>query len=321
MIILTGAAGFIGSCMVAELNRQGRTDLVLVDDFSRPKKRPNYREKAYLKKVNRDRFFEWLQGREGEVEAIVHLGARTDTAEQDVALFDRLNLNYSQAIWRACMLHGIPLIYASSAATYGGGEHGFSDAHGLTPRLKPLNPYGRSKHSFDQWVLQQHEEPPFWAGLRFFNVYGPNEYHKKRMASVIFHAYGQIKKTGGLKLFRSHNPEFSDGEQARDFIYVRDVVRVISWLLASQSQSGIYNLGTGQARTFLDLGRAVFAAMGIEPEISFIDTPEDIRATYQYFTEADMNKLRTAGYDRPFTSLEEGIADYVENYLASSAIW
>jgi len=219
-----------------------------------------------------------------------HIGARTDTTEFDKDVFDILNLNYSKQIWNRCAEHKIPLIYASSAATYGMGEFGYKDNHDLVEKLKPLNPYGESKNDFDKWVLEQTEEPPFWAGLKFFNVYGPNEFHKGRMASVIFHAYNQIKETGKVRLFRSHNPDFKDGGQLRDFVYVKDVVDVINYFIDSRPESGLYNLGTGKARTFIDLANATFAALDMEPQIEFIDTPEDIRDKYQYFTEADMSK-------------------------------
>jgi ADP-L-glycero-D-manno-heptose 6-epimerase len=315
MIIITGAAGFIGSCVAAGYLAAGRKDIVLVDDFSRADKARNHADKDCVARVHRDELLDWMLPRLRDIEAVIHLGARTDTAEQDWDLFLRLNLNYTQAIWRFCAAAQIPLIYASSAATYGAGELGFEDSHAIIPQLRPLNPYGRSKNDFDVWALQQTETPSFWAGLKFFNVYGPNEYHKGRMASVIFHAHRQIKEQGSLRLFRSHRPDFQDGQQLRDFIYVQDIVAVIRFLLRRQPRPGVYNLGTGEARSFLDLGEGVFRALGLAPQISFIDTPADIRDTYQYFTEAKMDKLRAAGYDEPFTSLEDGIADYVHNFL------
>ncbi len=210
-------------------------------------------------------------------------------------------------------------MYASSAATYGLGELGYDDNESLIPQLKPLNPYGESKNEFDIWALQQQQQPFFWAGLKFFNVYGPNEYHKGRMASVIFHAYNQICKTGQMKLFRSHNPEFKDGEQMRDFVYVKDVVSVCLFLMHHRRNSGIYNLGSGKARTFLDLATNTFLAMDRQPNISFVDTPADIRDKYQYFTQANMAKLRSIGYDKPFCTLEEGITDYVQHYLGNTS--
>ena len=231
---------------------------------------------------------------------------------------NELNLSYTQRVWKSCSQYRIPLIYASSAATYGLGENGYKDSHSIIEDLKPLNLYGVSKNEFDKWALRQSEKPPFWAGLKFFNVYGPNEYHKKRMASVVFHAYNQINESGKVKLFRSHNPNFKDGEQLRDFIYVKDVIEVLIFLMQQQTESGIYNLGTGKARTFLDLTKAVFKAMNRTENIEFVDTPMDIRAKYQYFTQADMEKLRRAGYRQPFASLEEGVNDYVANYLINN---
>lgn len=320
MIVVTGAAGFIGSALVGELLRQGWQDIVAVDDFSRADKAPNLAGKALTAKVDRKEFFSWLDQNEKLVQFIFHLGARTDTTEFNTAIFDELNLHYSQRMWQACVKYGIPLVYASSAATYGGGELGYSDRDDSLPRrLKPLNPYGESKNDFDRWALEQVENPYFWAGLKFFNVYGPNEYHKGRMASVVFHAFDQVRDTGGMKLFRSHRPDYRDGEQLRDFVYVKDVCNVCLFLMEHRKDSGLYNLGSGTARTFLDLARATFKAMGREEAITFIDTPEDIRDKYQYFTEADMGKLKDIGYAKPFTSLEEGVTDYVTNYLVAKA--
>lgn len=316
MIIITGAAGFIGSCVLSGLNAAGYRELVLVDDFSRADKHPNYAGKQYTEQVHRNDFFTWAAGKEDRIQIILHLGARTDTTEKDAAVFDRLNLHYSQQIWDLCVAHQIPLIYASSAATYGDGTLGFSDADKWAAQLVPLNPYGESKNEFDKWALAQEKKPFFWAGLKFFNVYGPNEYHKGRMASVVFHTFRQIQQTGKMRLFRSHRPDFADGEQQRDFIYVRDVVQVILFLMEQRRHSGIYNLGTGQARSFLDLARAVFDSLNLPPQITFIDTPADIRDTYQYFTQAEMSKLRHAGYEQVFTSLEAGISTYVRDYLA-----
>jgi len=315
MIVVTGAAGFIGSCLVSKLNHAGYTDIVVVDDFSKTEKEANLEGKTILAKVGRKDFIKWLEDFGSEVEFIFHIGARTDTTEFSVAVFDELNLNYSKAVWETCVRFNIPLVYASSAATYGLGEHGYKDNHDIISQSKPLNPYGDSKNDFAKWVLEQESEPPFWAGLKFFNVYGPNEYHKGRMASVIFHAFNQIRSTGGMKLFRSHNPNYTDGGQLRDFVYVKDVVSVILFLMEQKPESGIYNLGSGKARTFLDLTKNTFKSLGVEDAISFVDTPEDIRDKYQYFTEADMSKLISRGYTTPFHTLEEGVKDYVENYL------
>lgn len=315
MIIITGAAGFIGSCLVHKLNEAGYHDLVVVDDFSNPVKNKNLEGKTYSLQIHRDDFLDWLKVNHLRTQFVFHIGARTDTTEFDRALLNSLNLEYSKAIWSSCVEFGLPLVYASSAATYGMGEHGYDDDETKIPLLKPLNPYGDSKNDFDQWVLKQARKPYFWVGLKFFNVYGPNEYHKGRMASVIFHTYNQIIKTGSMKLFESHNPQFKDGEQMRDFVYVKDVVNVLYFLMHHRKDSGIYNLGSGTARTFLDLAKNTFRAMDKEPAISFIPTPEDIRGTYQYFTQAKMDKLRAIGYVAPFFSLEEGISDYVKNYL------
>lgn len=314
-IVVTGAAGFIGSCMVAALNEAGHRDLILVDDFSRPDKSPNLNGKHFRAQIERETFFDWVKGKEREIAWVIHLGARTDTTEQDTTIFDQLNLFYSQRMWELCTRSGIPLVYASSAATYGGGELGFDDEMENIEALQPLNPYGESKHQFDLWALAQPASPPSWAALKFFNVYGPNEYHKGRMASVIYHTFKQIQATGAMKLFRSHNPEFADGEQRRDFIFVEDVTRVILFFMQKRQFSGIYNLGTGRARTFIDLAKNVFYSMNLEPQISFIDTPVDIRATYQYFTEARMIKLRALGYENPFLPLEKGIESYVRGFL------
>ncbi len=321
MIVVTGAAGFIGSCLVSRLNKEGREDLILVDDFNRDDKIINLAGKKFVQQIDRENFVEWLSSNARKIEVVFHIGARTDTTEFDKKIFDKLNLNYSKDVWGICTTFQIPLVYASSAATYGLGEHGYNDDHGIVEQLKPLNPYGDSKNDFDKWVLKQKKTPPNWHGLKFFNVYGPNEYHKARMASVIFHAHRQIGSAAEMKLFRSHNPDFKDGEQLRDFIYIKDVVDVCLFLMNQKPESGIYNLGTGRARTFVDLAINTFNAMQKEPSISFIDTPADIRDKYQYFTEATMSKLIAAGYTKPFYSLEDGITDYVQNYLMKKAFY
>ncbi|MDX1905935.1 MAG: ADP-glyceromanno-heptose 6-epimerase [Bacteroidia bacterium] len=316
MILITGAAGFIGSCMAVSLRMRGYSSLVLADDFGRADKSPNLTGLEGCLRVSRDELAAWLAAHAGTLSACIHLGARTDTAEADEAVFDRLNVSYSQMIWQVCARAGIPLIYASSAATYGDGSQGFDDDPALIPSLRPLNAYGRSKHLFDKWALTQAEAPPRWAGLKFFNVYGPNEYHKGRMASVIFHAARQIRDTGRLRLFRSHRPDYPDGGQMRDFIYVQDLLDVIAWMLAHPFPSGIYNLGTGQARTFYDLALSVFEGMEVPPVIEYIDIPADIRSSYQYYTQARMDRLRTvAGYPGHFTPLEAGVRTYVQAFL------
>ena len=315
MIIITGAAGFIGSCLVSKLNSLGKIDLILVDDFSNAEKNKNLVNKSYIEKINRYEFFNWFSKNVHFIKEVYHIGARTDTTEQNIDILNELNLEYSKKIWNLCATHIIPLIYASSAATYGSGQFGFDDNHKNISRLKPLNAYGRSKNEFDKWVLAQDKKPPFWAGFKFFNVYGPNEFHKGRMASVIFHAFSQIKKTGKMNLFKSHKSEFNHGEQLRDFIYVKDLIEVLYLMMNNKQKSGIYNLGTGQSRTFLDLVNATFSAMKFKSKISFIDIPLDIRTNYQYYTEAKMQKLNNLGMMHKFTSLEDGVEDYVKNYL------
>lgn len=315
MIIVTGAAGFIGSCLVSKLNQEGFTDLILVDDFSDAEKMKNLEGKKYSQKIHRDEFIVWLKENQRLVQFVFHIGARTDTTEFNKEIFDRLNLNYTKDIWNVCVEFGLPLVYASSAATYGLGEFGYDDNEAVIDKLKPLNPYGDSKNDFDKWALKQEKKPYFWVGLKFFNVYGPNEFHKGRMASVIMHAFNQIQEKGSVKLFRSHNPKFKDGEQLRDFVYVKDVVEVCHFLLHHRKDSGIYNLGSGKARTFLDLVKNTFAGLDKTPQIDFMDTPIDIRDKYQYFTEANMTKLKSIGYSKPFHTLEEGVKDYVKNYL------
>jgi ADP-L-glycero-D-manno-heptose 6-epimerase len=314
MIIITGAAGFIGSCLSIHLNQLGRTDLVLVDDFSHPEKAGNWRNIQCSERIDRTKFLKRLN-EFSHVDGIFHIGARTDTTEFDRAIFDQLNVSYSKELWNHCVLHQIPLIYASSAATYGALESGFQDDHSGIDSLKPLNAYGDSKQQFDQWVLQHETQPPFWAGLKFFNVYGPNEYHKGRMASVIFHAFHQIQQTGKMKLFQSHRDDIAHGEQKRDFIYIKDLLDLMIYLFQHQPESGIYNAGSGTAESFNTLARSVFKALDLPANIEYIPTPEDIRNKYQYFTEADMSKARRAGFTQPFTSLEEGAGDYVKHYL------
>ena len=328
-IIITGAAGFIASCMVQYLNEKGYHNLILVDDFGVEKKRPNWETKTFAHIVERYNLFDWLQEYDPRIDLFIHLGARTDTTEFDYRVHEELNVAYTKTVWQYCAAHAVPLIYASSAATYGAGELGYNDDHDLIEKLQPLNPYGVSKNEFDKWVLQQlaaqMPAPPYWTGLKFFNVYGPNEYHKNRMASVIWHAFHQIQTNGQVKLFKSHKVEYKDGEQLRDFVYVKDLLKVIDWMGEQMMDAkwnpllnGIYNLGTGTARTFTDLVKATFAGLDLPANIVFIDMPADLRDTYQYFTEANMQKLRAAGYDQPFYSLEDGVDDYVRNYLSGN---
>lgn len=318
VIVITGAAGFIGSALITYLNQLGYEHLILVDDFSNEKKVYNLVGKKYRIKVHREQFFHWLQQHPDDVRYIFHLGARTDTTDKNYEIFKTLNLEYSKSIWAYCSRFGIPLVYASSAATYGDGSLGFTDDETQLELLRPLNPYAVSKNEFDIWALEQKNAPPCWYGLKFFNVFGPNEYHKGRMASVVYHAYRQVLQHGRIRLFRSHRPDYGDGEQMRDFIYVKDVIAVCVWLLEQTPTKGIYNLGTGKARSFNDLAKSVFSALNLPDSIQYIDTPEDIRDSYQYHTEADMRKLRAAGYTRPFYSLEKGVEDYLQFYLEAA---
>lgn len=315
MIIVTGAAGFIGSCMASFLNQEGYNNLILVDDFAKKDKNLNWSSLKYIELIDRKDLAAWIPENEKELEFIIHLGARTDTTLLDEDIFNDLNLEYSKTLFKLSTQFQIPFIYASSAATYGDGNFGYTDNEEELDKLSPMNPYGWSKHNFDLWVQKQENKPFFWAGFKFFNVYGPNEYHKGRMASVIFHSFNQINSTGKVKLFKSHRADYEDGGQSRDFIYVKDLISVIYYFMLSRKNSGLYNLGTGRARSFKDLATSVFMALKLPPQIDFIDTPADIRDTYQYFTEANMSKVVKAGYTKPFHTLEEGIKDYVTNYL------
>ncbi len=317
MIVITGAAGFIGSCLAKKLNQQGYKDLVLVDDFNIKEKSNNLTHVIYHLKIDRNIFIPWIQKNCKTVQAILHIGARTNTAEFNYALLTKLNVDYSKALWNIAVKEGLPFIYASSAATYGLGEFGFDDTLQDMTVLKPLNPYGQSKLEFDIWAHEQKEKPYFWAGFKFFNVYGPNEYHKTRMASVIYHAFNQIKENASLKLFESHHSDYKNGEQLRDFVYVKDIVDVLIYFLEQRKNSGIYNLGSGVAHSFNELAAFVFEALSLPIKVSYIPTPVDIRDKYQYYTLANIEKLRSAGYLESFTTLKDGVRDYVGNYLQS----
>jgi len=311
MIVITGARGFVGSNLVKKLNNEGFANLILVDELENKAKDINLKNTKYNLLLDRNEFIDWLKQNATNVNFVFHLGARTDTTETQKRIFDELNFNYSIDVFKLCTLHHIPLIYASSAATYGNGELGYNDELSIK-NLEPLNEYGWSKQNFDLWVEKQTNTPPFWAGLKFFNVYGPNETHKGRMASVIYHAYHQINKTGGMKLFKSHHPNFKDGEQKRDFIFVNDLLNICFFLFKNQPKNGLYNVGTGTARSFNDLAKCVFKSLDVKENISYIPTPEDIRDKYQYFTEATTHKLRLAGYKEKFYTLEEGVSEYVD---------
>ena len=319
MIVVTGALGFIGSALLGELERRGYGELVAVDNFNDSNKFQNIEGKNILQKIDRTEFISWLETNGNQVQFIFHIGARTKTNEFDWNVLNQLNVNYSKSIWNLCVQWNIPLVYASSAATYGNGEQGFSDDPKTIHQLKPMNPYGESKHIFDLWMMEQTQTPPFWAGFKFFNVFGPNEYHKGRMASVVFHAYNQIQQNGQVSLFKSYKSECPHGEQKRDFIYVKDVLNVLIYEMESRKNSGLFNLGTGTAHTFLELVHAVFEALGIDPNISYIDMPEDIRNNYQYFTQADETRLIQSGYQLGFSNFNLAVKDYVQEYLMKNA--
>lgn len=309
-ILITGAYGFIGSRLTQTLLEKGQKDLVLVDSPAHSG-RPCVKGLEKLPFIDRDQLFEKLSTLKN-ITAVIHLGACTDTGNHDQAYMWKMNTDYTKKLWQWCTEHKVPLVYASSGATYGRGEEGYSDAHADIPKYKPLNVYGRSKHEFDLWALEQKQAPPRWYGLKFFNVYGYDEGHKGRMASPIFHGYNEIKKTGKMTLFRSHKEGIKDGEQKRDFIFVEDIVKLCLFCLEKDPSSGIYNCGTGTARTFVDLAQALFKAIGKQTQIEWVDTPEKFRAGYQYFTEADMAKMKKAGYSSAFLPIEEGVARYVK---------
>ena len=310
-LIITGAYGFIASRLALTLLQKGRKDLILVDSAQYRDNRNCVKGLENLPFIDRDRFFEELP-RLKDVTAVLHLGACTDTGNHDEVYMWKMNTDYTKKLWQWCSDQKVPLLYASSGATYGKGEEGYSDDHKDIPRYKPLNVYGRSKHAFDLWALEQKAAPPRWWGLKFFNVYGPDEGHKGRMASPVFHGFNEIAKTGKQTLFRSHKEGIADGEQKRDFIFVDDIVKLCLFCVDKNPSSGIYNCGTGQARTFLDVSKALFKAVGKEQKIEWVDTPEKFRAGYQYFTQADMGKMRKAGYTEPFITVEDGVSMYVK---------
>jgi ADP-L-glycero-D-manno-heptose 6-epimerase len=320
MIVITGGAGMIGSVIAWHINTKlGRDDLVIVDHITHEAQWQNLVHRHYVEYLDRNQLFDFLENND-DVDAIIHMGAISATTERDFNKLVEANIQYSQDLWDWCTEFKVPFFYASSAATYGDGSAGYDDAS--IENLRPLNGYGYSKHFFDQWVLKQTPEnsPPNWAGFKFFNVYGPNEYHKERMASVAFHTFNQFAETGTMKLFKGTKAGIADGEQQRDFVYVKDCANIVAhFLTAAQGKkptpNDIYNIGTGQARTFKDLASNVMENMGKAPHITYIDMPEDLRGKYQYFTEANMTKLRKAGYNASMTSLEDGVKDYVQHYL------
>jgi ADP-L-glycero-D-manno-heptose 6-epimerase len=321
-VLITGAAGFIGSRLAETVALEG-AEVVSVDLERHFEERAEHHGFVFGEIVDRDRLFDWLDASAPALDRIFHIGACSSTMETDENYLRRVNVEYSQKLWEYATRKRIPFYYASSAATYGDGSQGFDDSEELLPRLRPLNAYGRSKHLFDLWALEQERKgshPPAWAGFKFFNVYGFGERHKSNQASVVLHAYDQIRATGKLRLFKSHHPDYRDGEQKRDFIAVEDVVSVLLFAAEKPVRRGIFNLGTGQARTFLDLARATFDALETPESIEFIPTPESIRDKYQYFTEARMEKLRALGYPEPFLSLEEGISEYVRRLALRSAL-
>jgi len=320
MIIVTGAAGFIGSNLVAGLNGSGRKDIVVVDWLGSDQRWKNLAKHSFEDFIFPDDFGAFLQNASGKVEAIFHLGAISATTATDGDEIIRKNLKPSMDVWRWCTRERVPLFYASSAATYGDGSLGFDDTNPID-ELRPLNLYGWSKHTFDTWALAQTslgKAPPRWAGFKFFNVYGPNEYHKDDMMSIIAKNFARISAGEKISLFKSHRPDYRDGEQLRDFVYVKDCCSVMLWFLTKATESGIFNVGSGAARSFYDLMQATGAAAGKQAQIEFVPMPEKIRDKYQYFTQASMDKIRAAGYDGQFHSLEAGVADYVANYLAKS---
>jgi len=313
MIVITGGAGFIGKELIEQLIELEYLciydNIVVIDNNV---ENINNLKKKYknIKCISVENSLLWLPFNANNIDLVYHLGARTNTGEKDINIFNKLNLNFSKIIWNLCVEYQIPLVYASSAATYGDGEDGFNDDYF---DLKPLNPYGQSKHDFDLWVLEQEKTPPKWLGFKFFNVYGYGEDHKGKMASVIYHFYNQIKKNGTVKLFKSHIPECIDGEQKRDFIYCKDVAKIFLFLIHLNIENGIYNLGTGVARSYNDLAKIIFKCLGKEENISYIDPPIEIRDNYQYYTQANMKNLIDLGVivDN-FYTLENGIKSYIK---------
>lgn len=323
MILVTGAAGFIGSVIVKELNERGAEDLILCDHFESGDKWKNLRGLKYDSFVQVEDLFDHPAWKKAQpFTAIYHMGACSDTTELNMDFLYKNNTEFTNKLLSLAATKNIPIVYASSAATYGGGEQGYSDDHKGIPKLQPLNKYGYSKQLSDEWILKQKKKPKVWFGVKFFNVFGPNEYHKGKMSSVVYQGFNQIKNVGMVKLFKSHRDDYKDGEQLRDFVYVKDVVRAMIELIAAgkkkPSISGIYNLGTGEARSFHDLAKATFKAMDLEPNIEFIDMPVELRNQYQYYTQAEMGKLKKALPKFKFMKLEDAVSDYVRGHLTQN---
>ena len=324
MIIITGGAGMIGSMIAWHINHLlGRDDIIIVDRQTHADQWQNLCHRRYANYLDKDELLPWLndnkRSNDQRIDAIIHMGAISATTERDFNKLVQDNIRYSQQLWTWCAQRDVPFLYASSAATYGAGDEGYDDNEAEIDQLRPLNGYGYSKQYFDQWALRQAAQklatPPRWYGFKFFNVYGPNEYHKERMASVAFHSFNQFREAGTVKLFKSAKAGYEDGMQLRDFVYVKDAAAAVAHFIGHKAESGIYNIGSGKARAFRDLATAVMSSMGKQPSITYIDMPQDLQGKYQYFTEANVAKLRAAGYDKPFHTLEEGVADYVQNYL------
>lgn len=327
VILVTGAAGFIGSCVVQFFNEQGKENIILVDKFANPLKESNWKHKKYKHLVDRELLLDWLDESKPNIEFVIHLGARTNKKETDNIVLRNLNTEYSEDIWNYCTAFNIPLIYSSTAATYGNGELGFDDDNKMIFDLKPLDACAASKHEFDKWAIRQLNAPPCWAGLKFFDVYGPNEYHKEEMASLVLQAFKQIKAHDCVKLFKSNNGEIGNGEQLRDFVYVKDIAKVIWWMYNAMvnkewqaDKNGFYNVGTGKARTLNDVAKVIFKALQKQPHLIYVDTPADAVNSYTYSAEAATVKLKHAGCEHSFYSLEEGIDDYIKNYLLKNAV-
>lgn len=315
MIVVTGAAGFIGSCLIEKLNQENFKLIISVDRFDDELKNKNLYNKSITASIDFEAFPSWLKDNSEEIEFLFHLGAITDTTETNQELVDNINTEYSKKLWKICADKQIPMIYASSAATYGSGSHGFCDDESLIQELEPLNIYAQSKHKFDLWALEQTEKPYFWAGIKLFNVFGPNEWHKGQMSSMILQMHQTVKKEGIVKLYKSNSDEMADGEQKRDFIYVKDVVQVFYDMMHQRKNSGIYNLGTGQATSFNQVAKAIFNLKEKEIKIEYFDMPESLISKYQNYTRADIQKIKAIGIPMAFTDIVSAISDYILNHL------